>query len=294
MIGPLDSLLHAATRRLEDASDSPRLDAELLLCHVLERERSYLLAHPETRLRPDEARVFETLLEARRRGEPIAYLTRKREFWSLPLKVTPATLIPRPETERLVELALERIARDREIRVLDLGTGSGAIALAVARERPRSRITATDRSAEALSVARENAGLLRVSNIEFLEGDWFTPLAGRRFHLMLSNPPYVREGDPHLTEGDLRFEPLGALTAGADGLEDLRRIIWGSPSHLEQDGAILLEHGLDQGAAVRELLQAAGFSRAETWRDFAGRERVSGGQISSAQAKIPHPSRSET
>ena len=284
MTGTLSSLLVEAEARLEGTSDSPRLDAELLLCHALGRERSYLHSHPESRLEPGQARRFEALIAARGRGEPIAYLTSKREFWSLPLKVTPATLIPRPETERLVELALERIPRDRPTAVLDLGTGSGAIAFAIASERPRARVTATDRSTEALEVARENASILKLHDIEWLEGDWYAPVAGRRFAAIVSNPPYVREGDPHLAEGDLRFEPGPALIAGVDGLRDLREIVDGAPGHLDDGGVLLLEHGLDQGPVVRVLLSGAGFSHVETWRDVAGHERVTGGKWAKARA----------
>lgn len=284
MTGTLSSLLVEAEARLKAASDSPRLDAELLLCHALGRERGYLHSHAEANLGPAQARRFEALLTARRRGEPIAYLTSKREFWSLPLKVTPATLIPRPETERLVELALERIPQDEPAPVLDLGTGSGAIALAIASERPRTRVTATDRSPQALEVARENAARLKLRNVEWLEGDWYGPVEGRRFAAIVSNPPYVREGDPHLAEGDLRFEPGLALTAGADGLRDLREIARAAPAHIEDGGALLLEHGLDQGPAVRALLSEAGFSHVETWRDLSGHERVSGGKWAKARA----------
>jgi len=276
MTGTLDTLLTAATRRLEHAGEHPRLDAELLLCHALGRERSYLRAHPELQPEAAQARAFETLVEARARGEPIAYLTSKREFWSLPLSVSPATLIPRPETERLVELALERIPRDLQLRVLDLGTGSGAIALAIAKERPLSRVSATDKSTAALEVAMGNAKSLGISNVEFIQGDWFAPLLSQRFYLIVSNPPYVRQGDPHLGEGDLRFEPQTALVAGPGGLEDLQHLIREAPAHLEPGGSLLLEHGLDQAAEVRELLRANGFQQVETWRDLSGHERVSG------------------
>ncbi|HLW74800.1 MAG TPA: peptide chain release factor N(5)-glutamine methyltransferase, partial [Gammaproteobacteria bacterium] len=214
MTGTLSALLIEAAARLKDASDSPRLDAELLLAHALGRERSYLHAHPEMRLESAEARAFEQLLAARSRGEPIAHLTSKREFWSLPLTVTPATLIPRPETELLVELALERIPQGSDSTLLDLGTGSGAVALAVAKERPRCRVTATERSPEALHVAIRNAAMLGMGNIEFLEGDWYVPLPDRRFKVIVSNPPYVRDDDPHLATGDVRFEPRTALAAG--------------------------------------------------------------------------------
>ena len=273
----LSSLLDAATRRLEGVSDSPRLDAELLLAHALKRERSWLHAHAGASPDAGTAKRFEALLASRVHGEPIAYLTSKREFWSLTLKVTPATLIPRPETELLVETALGRLPIGTPSCVLDLGTGSGAVALAIAKERPGCRVTAIDSSDAALRVAEENAAALRVSNVEFLTGDWFSSLAGRRFHLIVSNPPYIPDHDPHLGQGDVRFEPRQALAAGADGLRDLRRITDGASMHLEEGGGLLLEHGHDQGAAVRALLQSAGFRGIHSWHDISGLERVSGG-----------------
>ncbi len=270
------NLLDAAAAALADASPAPQLDAELLLAHALGKARSHLRAFPENT--PDAAalRLFHSLVEARRHGKPIAYLTSKREFWSLELKVTPATLIPRHETELLVELALERIPADATWRVLDLGTGSGAIALALAKERPGCRLTATDRSAAALAVARENAATLEIPNVEFLEGDWFMPIAERRFDVIVSNPPYVAERDPHLDAGDLRFEPRAALAAGTEGLDDLRRIVGAAAGHLAPGGWLLLEHGHDQGATVRALLAARGFEGAATFTDLAGWDRVSG------------------
>lgn len=273
----LRHLLDDAAAALSDVSPAPRLDAELLLAHALGKARSHLRAHPEMTPDTRALQAFRDLVAARRRGEPIAYLTSKREFWSLELKVTPATLIPRHETELLVELALERIPGDRTWCVLDLGTGSGAIALALAKERPRCRVTATDRSATALVVAAENAAALSIPNMEFLEGDWFMPVAERRFELIVSNPPYVPERDPHLDAGDLRFEPRTALAAGPQGLDDLQRIIGGASGHLEPGGWLLLEHGHDQGAAVCALLAARGFEATVTFKDLAGQDRVSGG-----------------
>ncbi len=272
----LRSLLDDAAAMLAEASPAPRLDAELLLAHALGRARGHLRAFPESRPDARALQLFRSLVEARRRGEPIAYLTSKREFWSLELKITPATLIPRHETELLVELSLERIPGDLTWRLLDLGTGSGAIALALAKERPRCRITATDRSATALGVARENAGTLGIANVEFLEGDWFMPVAERRFELIVSNPPYVAERDPHLEAGDLRYEPRTALAAGPQGLDDLRRIVGAASGHLEPGGWLLLEHGHDQGAAVRALLAARGFEDPVTFKDLGGQDRVSG------------------
>lgn len=270
----LSQALRSAAARLT-GSDSPQLDAELLLGHVLGRDRSHLRAHPEAALDAAQTRRYARLVEDRRRGEPIAYLTGEREFWSLQLKVTPATLIPRPETELLVEQALRLIPTGSDWDILDLGTGSGAIALAIAKERPRCRITAVDISDAALAVARDNAHHLRISNVEFLQGDWFAPVADRRFHMIVSNPPYVGSGDPHLGEGDLRFEPKQALVSGSDGLQDIHRIVSEATAHLHPGGHLLLEHGYGQGAAVRASLQTMGFTRAYSMHDLAGHERIS-------------------
>src|SRR5690606_4258090 len=212
-------------------------------------------------------------------GEPVAYLTGRRGFWTLDLAVTPDTLIPRPETELLVEQALQRLGSEAEARVADLGTGSGAIALAIAAERPLARVAAVDRSAGALAVARANAlahGL--EGRVEFLAGDWFAPLQGRRFDLVVSNPPYIAEGDPHLARGDLRYEPAPALASGPDGLDAIRTIVAAAPRHLLPGGWLLLEHGFDQGAAVRGLLEARGFAEVATVPDLEGRDRVSLGR----------------
>jgi release factor glutamine methyltransferase len=279
----LADALHAATARLTD-SDSPQLDAELLLAHALGVGRSHLRAHPETALDASQAHRYKNLIDARHRGEPIAYLTGEREFWSLVLKVTPATLIPRPETELLVEQALGLIPMATDWDILDLGTGSGAIALAIAKERPRCRITATDTSPEALAVASDNARALHIPNVEFLQGDWFAPVSAQRFQMIVSNPPYIAAADPHLTQGDLRFEPQRALCSGSDGLDDIRRIATQAPRHLRPNGHLLLEHGYDQGAVVRELLQAAGFSGARSIRDLAGHERISLATHANAEA----------
>ena len=254
-----------------------RLDAELLLAHALGASRASLYAWPERV--PDAAQraAFERLVDARARGEPIAYLTGHREFWSLDLAVTPDVLIPRHETELLVELALQRIPRERAVRVADLGTGSGAIALAIARERPLARVTATDASAAALDVARANAERLGIGNVAFAMGNWFAAVGDARFDVVVSNPPYIAAGDSHLGEGDLRFEPAPALASGADGLDAIRRIAAEAPAHLAGAGALLLEHGFDQSARVRALLDAAGFEHVASVGDHAGHERVTHG-----------------
>ena len=267
------TLLADATARLGE-----RADAEALLLHVLGQTRSWLFAHAGDVLDMDVQMAFEALAARRAAGEPVAYLTGRRGFWTLELEVTPATLIPRPETELLVELALERLPRDAAIRVADLGTGSGAIALAIASERPRAQVVATDASADALAVARRNAQRLGIGNVRFVQGDWLAPLAGERFALIVSNPPYIEAADPHLAQGDLRYEPAAALASGADGLDDIRRIVTGAPAHLDAGGWLLFEHGWNQGAACRGLLDATGYVDVFTEQDLERRDRVSGGR----------------
>jgi len=268
----VNALLRAARARID------AVDAEYLLVHVLGKPRSWLFAHHDDLVAGDQAAVFEALVQRRARGEPVAYLTGQRGFWRFDLAVTPATLIPRPETELLVELALERLPTDRALRVADLGTGSGAIALALAHERPRAQVLATDASAQALAVAQANAAALRLGNVGFGEGDWYAPLADERFDLIASNPPYIALGDPHLDEGDLRYEPASALSSGHDGLDAIRAIVADAPTHLVAGGWLLLEHGWDQGEAVRALLAAAGFAEVATRQDLEGRDRVSLGR----------------
>ena len=263
---------------LRQAAAIDRVDAEWLLAHVLGRPRSWLFAHSGDPVPTAAALRFASLSARRQAGEPVAYLTGTQGFWTLDLEVSPATLIPRPETELLVELALARIPPDAAARIADLGTGTGAIALAIARERPRARVIATDASDAALAVARRNGLRNRVANVEFREGDWLAPLAGERFGLIASNPPYIERDDPHLAQGDLRFEPPAALASGADGLDAIRAIVGGAGRHLQPGCWLLLEHGWRQGAAVRALLDAAGFTEVASERDLEGRERVSLGR----------------
>jgi release factor glutamine methyltransferase len=270
--------LKQIAERLATVSDSARLDAELLLCHALGRPRSYLYTWPEQELDEEQAEALEKLVERRQGGEPVAHILGKREFWSLELALSTDTLIPRPETELLVEAALARIPEQAEWAVADLGTGSGAIALAIASERPRCRITAVERSAGALAMARQNAQRLGLGNVEFLQGDWFAPLAGRRFQVILSNPPYIPDNDPHLSRGDLRFEPRSALAAGPDGLADLRQLVSGAPAFLCPPGWLLLEHGYDQGGAVTGLLDTAGYAEVADLTDLQGHGRVAVGR----------------
>lgn len=273
-----DKLLRQASAQLAKISPSARLDAELLLAAALDRPRSWLRAFGDEPARDPAARRFRALLAERARGVPVAHLLGQREFWSLPLRVSADTLIPRPETELLVERALLRVPASGNPVLLDLGTGSGAIALALAGERPAARVTAVDRSRAALAIARENATRLARDNLEFLPSDWFAALAGRRYALIVSNPPYIAGDDPHLQQGDVRFEPRGALVAGADGLDDLRRIIAGAPDHLQPGGWLLVEHGNRQGPAVRTLFTQAGFRAVVTYTDLAGHERITEGQ----------------
>ena len=256
-----------------------RRDAELLLMHTLDRSRAWLYAHGDDDVDASAALRFRALLGRREVGEPLAYITGRREFWSLDLAVTPDVLIPRPETELLVELALQRIPQDVQVDIADLGTGSGAIALSLAQERPLARVLATDFSAAALNVARGNAQRLGVANVEFAQGDWCAVLGDRNFGLIVSNPPYIPEADAHLKQGDLRFEPRAALASGADGLEAIRSIVRDTFAQLQPGGWLMFEHGYDQGEAVRRLLQQSGFVEVVTERDLEGRERVSGGRV---------------
>ena len=266
----------------EAVADEPaeaRFDAETLLGHALGQDRAWLFAHAGDAADNAVAERFAELWRRRQAGEPVAYLTGRRGFWTLDLAVTPATLVPRPETELLVELALARLPADAPARVADLGTVSGAIALAIASERPRAQVVATDASADALAVARINAVENGLGNVDFRHGSWFAPLIGEVFDLIASNPPYIAEGDPHLREGSLPHEPAAALSSGCDGLDAVRGIVANAPAHLRAGGWLLLEHGLDQGAAVRELLLAADFAGVATERDLEGRDRVTLGRF---------------
>ncbi len=278
------ALLAAAAARLGATSRSPRLDAELLLAFVLGSARARLVAWPEAPVDAIAARRFDELLARRAAGEPLAYLTGTRDFWTLALAVDARVLVPRPETELLVELALRLLPAEGSARVLDLGTGSGAIALALAGERPQWRLVAVDRSAAALEVARANAVRLGIDNVEFLEGSWFGPVGARRFDAIVANPPYLAAADPHLGNDGLAFEPRDALVAGPTGLEDIAAIVGGAGAHLEAAAPLMLEHGVTQGEAVRELLVHAGFTDVRTQCDLAGLPRVSLGFRNGARA----------
>ncbi|MFC5301568.1 peptide chain release factor N(5)-glutamine methyltransferase [Azospira restricta] len=254
----------------------PRLDARLLMQHLLGITHAQFLADPDRRLSGEQIEAFMTLVLRRERGEPVAYLVGEKDFYSRSFKVTPAVLIPRPDTELIVTLALKRLQTLAWPRVLDLGTGSGAIAVTLACEHPEAAVLAVDVSPAALAVARENAARLG-GKVGFVESDWFSALADERFDLIVANPPYVAARDPHLSQDGLPFEPDLALTDGADGLSCIRRIVAEAPAHLVPGGLLLIEHGYDQGAAVRALLAAGPFADVCTWQDLSGNDRVSGG-----------------
>lgn len=275
----IGAVLADAQQRLSTSSDSARLDAEILLASVLKVSRAHLFARPETFVASEAVKRFGQQLARRLNGEPIAHILGQREFWSLQFEVTPATLIPRPETEHLVELALERIPVNAALDIADLGTGTGVIALAIASERPGCRITATDTSTEALAIAQRNATTLDLTQVRFQRGDWYEALEPAGYDLILSNPPYIRADDPHLMQGDVRFDPRTALVSGDDGLAALRCIVGGAPQYLRPGGWLLVEHGYDQADEVARLFAAANFSDIAVMKDLAGQPRVSLGQL---------------
>ncbi|MFC3283538.1 peptide chain release factor N(5)-glutamine methyltransferase [Litchfieldella rifensis] len=278
----LEALLRRAARRLDEAgSPTARLDAEMLLCHVLGVERSWLYTWGDRNAEPLARARFEALIAARAAGQPIAYLIGEREFWGLRLVTTPVTLIPRPDTETLVEAALARATGERG-RMLDLGTGTGAIALAFASERPGWRVLGVDRELAAVALAAENAARLMIDNAHFRVSDWFSELAGERFDLVVSNPPYLADDDPHLGQGDVRFEPRSALVAAEAGLADLQDLVRQARAHLTPGGWLMLEHGVTQGGDVRRVMGMQGYTDVATLEDLGGRERVSLGRHGSA------------
>jgi len=277
----ISQALDRAAQRLEPLEDR-RLDAEVLLAFILGRPRTHLVAWPYMSLSQAQQGAYNRLIERRLLGEPVAYIKGKKEFWSLSLKVTADTLIPRPETETLVLRALELIPEDTSWHIADLGTGAGAVAAAVAMERPRCRILATDVSQATLLVAAENFRNLGLDSVDTRPGDWFKALPeGTVLDMILSNPPYVAEGDPHLQQGGLPWEPDRALLSGPDGLNAIRHLIGEAPGHLKPGGWLILEHGYDQGGSVRRLLHQAGLSDIRTRRDLGGRDRISEGRKSS-------------
>jgi release factor glutamine methyltransferase len=265
-------------QQLEGISDSAALDVELLLCHCLQKSRSYLRAWPEANIPEDIESQFKQLLQRRQQGEPVAYLLGERGFWTLDLAVSPATLIPRPETELLVEKALSLMADKSSAHVLDLGTGTGAIALALASEQPNWTLTASDVEPSAVTLAESNRQRLDLNNVTVLQSNWFESIAEAQFDLIVSNPPYIDPEDPHLQQGDVRFEPRSALVASNHGLGDIELIVAAAAQYLRASAWLVFEHGYDQGEQSRVLLREAGFTQVFTDKDIAGMDRISGGQ----------------
>jgi len=282
-----NALTHAATQ-LSNAHEGAVLESEVLLTYALEKSRTWLHTWPERELSEAQLTTFDALIKRRLQGEPSAYITGEREFWSLSLEVTPDTLIPRPETELLVALALEQIPTDATLNIADLGTGTGAIALAIASERPRCQIFAVDFSTGALAVAERNRARHALDNVTLHEGSWLTPVAEITFQVIVANPPYIRENDPHLEQGDLPFEPRSALVAGDDGLDDICKIISDSRARLATAGWLLIEHGFDQAEAVVQIFEQYGYSNVYTHRDLSGQPRVTSGQYNSKSHQHHH------
>lgn len=269
----VDALKHGKQKLA--SSDSARLDAELLLCAILKCKRTRLYSHPEQEIETEQLNRFNDLISQRAQGQPIAHLTKQKEFWSLQLTVSPDTLIPRPETEMLVEKALTLVPDNANCEILELGTGTGAIAIAIASERSKANITATDFSENALEIAKKNAASNNINNIKFIKADWFDFTNVGSYDVIISNPPYICEDDPHLQQGDVQFEPITALAAGKDGLDDIRCIIQHSQPYLKPEGWLLLEHGYNQATQVRQLLNHAAYNSISTIKDYSGIERLS-------------------
>jgi len=275
----IEALLKRSIQSLMlEGSDSPQVDAAVLLCHVLDKPRSYLLTWPEKIVSDEELGNFNALLERRLAGEPIAYIVGYREFWSLPLKVSPTTLIPRPDTERLVEVALDHLTPNAQ-SILDLGTGTGAIALAIASEMPTLNVIGVDYQDDAVELAKGNAKINHINNVEFRQGSWFEPISlSDKFDIIVSNPPYIDSNDPHLSEGDVRFEPQTALVAEQNGFSDLIHIMQHSREYLLNGGWLMMEHGFEQGEQLRHFFEEHGYINVKTEQDYAGNDRVTLGQ----------------
>lgn len=267
-------ILKQATQQIIKISETPHREAEILLAHALEKPRTYLHTYPEHEINQTDLDTFQQSLHRRLQGEPIAYILGHTAFWDFELKVTHDTLIPRPETELIVELILEKLTEQEKIYIADLGTGSGAIALALAKERPHWELHATDQSHAALIIAQQNAQQLGVNNIKFFQGEWCMALPSQKYQAIVSNPPYIAENDPHLKQPGMAFEPQTALVSGNDGLDALRQIISQSSNYLMPNGLLILEHGFDQAPAVRALMQQSGYQQITSYRDLAGHERV--------------------
>jgi len=275
----INSVLYEAARALAACSDSAVLDAEVLLCLTLNKERSYLRAWPDKELQPEHTAKFWTLIQERLKGIPIAYITGNREFWSRDFHVTPDVLIPRPDTELLVELSLKLIPPDKPIKIIDLGTGSGIIAITLAAECPHALVSATDFSLAALRIAQLNANKHHINNIQFYQSNWFANVPDAKFHLIVSNPPYIAEDDVHLKQGDIRFEPQTALCAGEQGLSDIKIIAETARNRLEPGGHLLIEHGYDQQYPVQTIFKDFHYDNVQTVTDLSGQPRVTYGQL---------------
>ncbi|MCQ8116856.1 peptide chain release factor N(5)-glutamine methyltransferase [Methylomonas rosea] len=273
----LQSLLIAAIEQLSTTSETAMLDAEVLLCHCLEKNRSFLRAWPEHQPNAPQIAQFQLLIEQRSQGTPVAYLTGQREFWSRNFKVSPDVLIPRPDTELLIELSLSLLPTDRPCKIIDLGTGSGIIAVTLAAERPLAQVFASDLSSAALEVARYNAQQLNAGNISFLQSNWFDNIEETGFDLVLSNPPYIADNDPHLKMGDVRFEPDGALMSPENGLRDIRLLAEQARAHLKDHGQLLVEHGYNQQTEVQAIFNELGYRQINTYTDLSGNPRVTSG-----------------
>lgn len=271
----IKDVLDQSSKKLELKSDSALIDAQVLLCYCLECSRSYLYTWPEKKITPEQAACFQDLLARRLQGEPVAYLTGTKAFWNMILRVSPATLIPRPETELLVEKALDCLDPNQSSSILELGTGSAAIALAIAHERPDCQITTVELSPEARVIAQQNIQKYSPGNVTLLEGHWFSPVTARKFDLIVSNPPYVADTDPHLHQGDVKHEPQMALQAGIDGLDEIRHIIAHGQDFLNESGWLLLEHGYNQAEAVKELFLQHDYINIKQYQDHAGHIRIS-------------------
>lgn len=283
MMNNIHHVLHQSSQQLVhtiglDHAEA-NLEANLLLQHVLHVNRAWVITHDRDVLNADQQAEFQLLLKRRLDGEPIAYIVGFREFYGLQLKVSPVTLIPRPDTETLVDAALEKIPLDKVSHILDLGTGTGAVALAIAKHRNNCEVTAVDQSSDALSVTLENAQSLKLNNLRLIESNWFSELQGEGFDLIVSNPPYIAQDDEHLKQGDLRFEPISALASGVDGLDDIRKIVQDAPDYLKTNGWLMLEHGFDQAESVATLLKTRGFNQIAHAKDIAGTLRVTFGAI---------------
>lgn len=270
-------MLTEAAATLASVSDSALLDTEVLLCQALNQPRSHLRAWPDKQLQPKQLAAFKALLEQRQQGTPIAYITGNREFWSRDFQVSPDVLIPRPDTELLIELSLELIPADEPAKIVDLGTGSGIIAITLASERPQAQISATDFSLAALRIAKFNADKHHINNIEFYQSDWFVNVPESKFKLIVSNPPYIAEDDDHLQQGDVRFEPQSALSAPEQGLADIRIIAEAACNYLEPGGHLLIEHGYNQQQQVQTLLKDLHYDKVKTYKDLSGQPRVTYG-----------------